>query len=211
MNLPAPPLLVITDRRAPARWPLSDAVAAAFAGGCRWVMVREKDLPPAALAALVEEIVVLARPFGAAVSVNGNATVAAECSASGVHLPQGQDLAAARRIAGEAALVGVSAHSLDEAHAAEAQGADYVTLSPVFPSESKPGYGPALGPDGLARIAAALDIPVVALGGITAANAEECLATGAAGVAVLGAVMRAEDPAHAVADIVEAIAVARQP
>ncbi|MFQ5784870.1 MAG: thiamine phosphate synthase [Alphaproteobacteria bacterium] len=210
MSVPAP-LLVISDRRASARGSLSYVVAAAFAGGCRWLMVREKDLPPAALAALVEEIVALARPFGAAVSVNGDATVAVERGARGVHLPQGHDVAAARRIVGETTLVGVSAHSLDEARAAEAQGVDYVTLSPVFPSASKPGYGPVLGADGFARIAAALDVPVVALGGITAANANECLAAGAAGVAVLGAVMHAEDPARAVATIVQAIAAVRQP
>lgn len=206
MRLPTP-LLVITDRKT-ARQPLDETLAASFAGGLRWVMVREKDLAPPALADLVRDIVGLACPAGATVSVNGNAAVAHRCGAGGVHLPQGHDVATARRIVGNAALVGVSAHSLDEARAAQDQGADYVTLSPIFPSVSKPGYGPALGLDGLSRFAAAIAIPVVALGGVGAANAADCLAAGAAGVAVLGAVMRANDPAQAVAEMMTAMAAA---
>ncbi len=202
MTLPAPPLVVITDR-ALARRPLRAVVEAAFAGGCRWLMVREKDLADDALAALVADIVSLARSVRALVSVGGNARVAVACGAGGVHLPQGFSVADARQCVGDDALVGVSAHSQAEAERAAEQGADYVTLSPLFATESKPGYGPALGLGGLARIASRAGIPVVALGGVTSENALDCLRAGASAVAVMGAVMRADDPAPAVAALVE--------
>ncbi|HEY2540814.1 MAG TPA: thiamine phosphate synthase, partial [Stellaceae bacterium] len=99
------------------------------------------------------------------------------------------------------ALIGVSAHSAADAAAQLRAGADYVTISPVFLTASKPGYGPALGLDGLAAAAAAPG-PVLALGGITAENAGLCRAAGAAGVAVMGDVMRADDPQATVADLV---------
>jgi thiamine-phosphate pyrophosphorylase len=106
---------------------------------------------------------------------------------------------------GAQALIGVSAHSLAEAEAAEAAGADYLTLSPAFATPSKPGYGPALGPGGLKPITRAVSIPVLALAGVTAANVGACLAAGAAGVAVMGGVMGARNPEQAVGDIVAAL------
>ena len=110
-----------------------------------------------------------------------------------MHLPSGGSPEAARaRLPG--ALIGASAHTADEAAALLRAGADYVTVSPVFLTASKPGYGPALGLDGLARIVAQVPGPVVALGGITSQNAALCLSTGAQGIAVMGEVMRSADP-----------------
>ncbi len=209
MRLPSPPLLVITDRKT-ARRPLGEVVEAVFEGGCRWLMLREKDLTENALADLVHEVVALALPFRARVSVNGHAGVAAECGAGGVHLPQGFSVATARRTIGDSTLLGVSAHSADEARSAAASGAEYVTLSPIFPTKSKPGYGPALGTEGLRRVVSTVAIPVVALGGVTPVTSAACLGAGAAGVAVMGAVMRADDPASAVAELVTALADASQ-
>ncbi len=207
MRLPTPPLLVITDRKTAPR-PLGEVIEAVFEGGGRWLMLREKDLTENALADLAQEVIALAKPYGALVSVNCDARVAAECGAQGVHLPQGVSVAEARRVVGDAALLGVSAHSAEEAHRAAASGADYVSLSPIFLSESKPGYGPALGGEELRRIAAALAIPVVALGGVTPATAAACLEAGAAGIAVMGTVMRADDPASTIADLAAAMAAA---
>lgn len=203
MSLPSP-LLVITDRTL-ARRALSEVIAETFAGGCRWLMVREKDLAPEQLAALVSEAVSLARACGATVSVNRDAAVAAACGAQGVHLPRDGDVREARRVMGAGALIGVSAHSLAEAQRAREEGADYVTLSPIYLSESKPGYGPALGLAELRRVATALPIPVIALGGISAGNAMACLHAGAAGVAVMGTVMRAGDPRRAVSEFVRCL------
>ncbi len=204
MTLPEPPLMLITDRRM-ARRPLQEVVAEALVGGCRWVMVREKDLADDQLTVLVKDMIVLAREHGATVSVNGHAAVAAACGAHGIHLPRDGNVIEARRISGRATLIGVSAHSLAEAHRAAEEGADYITLSPVFLTDSKPGYGPALGLEELRRVATSLRIPVVALGGITPPNAADCMAAGAAAVAVMGAIMRAADPEQVVRELLRGL------
>ncbi|WP_232631628.1 thiamine phosphate synthase, partial [Methylobacterium sp. Leaf118] len=105
----------------------------------------------------------------------------------------GAAIAAARGRLGPAGLIGVSAHGPAEAAVAAAAGADYATLSPIFPSASKPGYGPALGLGALEAIRG-LPIPVFALGGVGQAQAAACLRAGAAGIAVMGGLMRAPDP-----------------
>ena len=196
MRLPSPPLLVISDRRA-ARAPLEAVAAACFAGGCRWFSLREKDLDPSARLALLARLVALGRGWGAAVMVHGDVAAARAAGAAGVHLPEGGDARAARARLGAAALIGVSAHTAEGAARAAAAGADYVTISPVFPSASKPGYGPVLGVAGLRAIAASAPLPVVALGGGDAAGMAACLAAGAAGVAMMGGVMAAESAGEA--------------
>jgi thiamine-phosphate pyrophosphorylase len=207
MSLPDPPLLLITDRRL-ASGPLVDVVTAAFEGGCRWVMVREKDLATAQLAPLVAAVVTAARPYGATVTVNGDAEAARVARAHGVHLPQ--RTVAETGVPDTGALVGVSAHSPGEAEEAAARpGVGYVTMSPVFGSVSKSGYGPCVGLGGLRAAAEAVDCPVVALGGVTAGNAADCLAAGAAGVAVLGSVMQADEPFAAASSLVRAVRAAQ--
>ena len=212
MTLPDPPLLLVTDRRLADR-PLTDIVAAAFEAGCRWVMVREKDLTTAALIPIVSDIVAAGRAYGATVVVNGDRTAAARAGAHGIHLPQEAAAAAiaAGRLDETGGMVGVSAHSPAEGQSAAGAGASYVSFSPVFASVSKPGYGPrsedagTTGLDGLAAVARAISCPVIALGGVTADNAAACLKAGAAGVAVLGSVMQADNPFAASAALVAAI------
>jgi thiamine-phosphate pyrophosphorylase len=202
-DLPRPPLLVISDR-SQARRPLGEVAEAAFAGGCRWFSLREKDLPAAERRALLARLVALGGKYGALVMAHEDVEAVAATGAGGVHLSAGGDPAAARRRL-KRGLVGVSAHSAAEATAALRAGADYVTLSPIFLTDSKPGYGPALGLDGLARAVAGAPGPVVALGGITPANAAACMAAGADGVAVMGEVMRADDPQQTVAALVRSV------
>ena len=202
--IPAPPLLLITDRQSATR-DIVELVALAIDAGCRWVMVREKDLASDALADLARRIVDVSRGTGASVIVNGDVRAAKAAGAAGVHLPAGADLAAARRELGPDALIGVSAHSLAEARAAEAAGADYVTLSPVFLTDSKPGYGPALGIEGLSAAAARLTVPVIALAGIDETNAAACRRAGAAGIATMGGIMRAADPAAKIRALLAAL------
>ena len=199
MRLPVPRLLVISDRHQ-ARRPLEEVAEAVFAGGCRWFSLREKDLPPGERRALLCELVALGRRFGALVTAHEDIEAVAVTGADGVHLPSGGSPAAARaRLPG--ALIGASAHSADEAAALLRAGADYVTVSPVFVTASKPGYGPALGLDALARIVARAPGPIMALGGIAPENAALCLSSGACGIAVMGEVMRAADPQATVASI----------
>ncbi|OYD81442.1 thiamine phosphate synthase [Azospirillum brasilense] len=192
MAIPSPRLLAITDRRQAAQ-PLPDLAARLFAGGLRWLSLREKDLDESRQVALAHALVERARPWGALVTLHGDPDLALAAGTDGVHLSEGADVAAARRRLGPGALVGLSAHDAEGIRRAAAGGADYVTLSPIFPSQSKPGYGPPVGTEGLRRLAADSPLPVFALGGVESGNIRECLAAGAAGVAVMGAVMRTPD------------------
>jgi thiamine-phosphate pyrophosphorylase len=203
LRLPAPPLLVISDRSQAAR-PLVEVAAAAFAGGCRWFSLREKDLPAEERRELLRALVALGRRFGAWVTAHDDIASVVAAGADGVHLPGGGDIAAARRHLPRG-LIGVSAHSPEEAAAQLAAGADYVTLSPIFLTASKPGYGPAAGLGALAEAARLSPGPVIALGGIGADNAAACLAAGASGIAVMGGIMRAADPEATVRRLVAAI------
>ncbi|MDE0148928.1 MAG: thiamine phosphate synthase [Rhodospirillaceae bacterium] len=202
--LPDPPLMIVTDRRQ-ATLPLEEVAAAAFAAGARWISVREKDLLLAEQRDLVRR---LARnlPGDAIVGLHGMPTPAAGDIAAW-HLPRDGDIAEARRLAPDSRLLGKSCHSLAAAQAAQVAGADYVTLSPVFATGSKPGYGPALGVEALEAAAAQLrpaGCRVLALGGVTPGTIGACRAAGADGAAVMGAVMAAADPEAAVAALIAA-------
>ncbi len=189
--LPVPPLLIITDRRQ-AGQDLLDLAEAAFRAGARWLSLREKDLDAGPRLALLRALVDSGARHDARVTLHGDPEAAVAAGAVGVHLPAGGAVAAARQKIGPKGLIGISVHG--EAELAAAAGADYVTVSPVFLSASKPGYGPALGAAGLRILVEQSPCPVIALGGITAATAAACLQAGAAGIAVMGSVMRAHDP-----------------
>lgn len=175
-------------------------------------MVREKGLSADGQIAIAAAIAAQAAPFGATVLVAGSAEfatpVARAAGAAGVHLPRhagARDVAAVRSALGVDALVGLSAHDHGEAERARAAGADYATLSPIFDSASKPGYGPAIGLVGLADAARDVAVPIIALGGIeTGVAVAACRTAGAAGVAVMGAVARADDPIEIVGALVDA-------
>jgi thiamine-phosphate pyrophosphorylase len=192
MEIPHPPLLVISDRGQATR-PLSEIAETTFRGGGRWFSLREKDLPPAERLALLRELIAIGHRYGATVTVHDDLDAAVAAGAGGVHLPGGGDVAAARRRLPNG-LIGVSAHSPDEAAAQLGAGADYATLSPIFLTASKPGYGPAVGLAALAEAVRLTNGSLVALGGIDDRNIASCLAAGARGVAVMGEIMRAADP-----------------
>ena len=180
-------------------------VAGALRGGCRWISLREKDLSAEDQAALAVRLFRLAAPVGACLILHGGPRIAREAGLLGVHLPTHGDVRAARAALGLGAWVSASAHSFDEILIAVAAGADAVTLSPVFASASKPGYGPALGLEALAESARQSPVPIIALGGITdGRRLRACLEAGAAGVAVMGVIMRAADPAATMADLIQA-------
>lgn len=182
-----PKLILVTDRsQLPGGRTLVETVAAAKDAGLTHVLLRELDLAR-------RDRDLLAREFAQL----GLSVIAAHeklRGCVGVHLPAG-----ARRPRFE--VWSRSCHSPDEVVLAQRDGARWVTLSPFAASASKPGYGPPLDP----RAFDGHGIPVVALGGIDATNAGEAIAAGADGVAVMGAVMRAHDPAAAVAELIGAI------
>jgi thiamine-phosphate pyrophosphorylase len=190
--LPSPPLLVISDRSQAAR-PLVEIAEAVFRAGGRWFSLREKDLPADERREFLRALVAVGRRHGATVTVHDDIDAAVATGADGVHLPGGGNPAAARLLL-PTGLIGVSAHTPREAAAQFASGADYATLSPVFLTQSKPGYGPAIGLAALAEAARLAPGPVVALGGIDERSIAACLAAGARGIAVMGEIMRAIDP-----------------
>ncbi|HEX4113269.1 MAG TPA: thiamine phosphate synthase [Stellaceae bacterium] len=202
--LPRPPVLVITDRKQTER-PLLQVAAALLAGGCRWLSLREPDLRPGERVNLLYRLVNLGERAGATIGIHADYEAAMTTGAPSVHLPRHGSIKAARDYLGARALIGISAHDGNEVQRALALGADYVTLSPIFETASKPGYGPALGLKTLSDLCKALPIPVYALGGIDRGNAADCIAAGAAGVAIMGGAMRAADPEAMIRDVIAAI------
>jgi thiamine-phosphate pyrophosphorylase len=188
VNLLPSPILVITDRQ---QCPdsLEERAVALFAGGCRFLSLREKDMQPAERLALLRRLSALGRMFGATISVHDDIGAAQACAAA-LHLPAGGDIAEARRIMGATALIGQSCHSRAEMLAAAAGGADYVTMGPVFASASKPGYAPAVE---LEAAIADIPVPILALGGITL-DTLPLIPAGFGGIAVMGAAMTTAAP-----------------
>ncbi|MDP8959131.1 MAG: thiamine phosphate synthase [Actinomycetota bacterium] len=195
-----PRLLVLTDRRRSEEQgrPLVETVAAAVEGGARAVLLREKDLPDPAREELGRELLDLVAREGGVLIVASDRELAARLAVAGVHLAASEDW---RPVEELELVVGRSCHDLDELRRARQTGADYATLSPLYPSPSKPGYGPTLGPERLAMLLRQVRNapPVFALGGMTAERVQPCLEAGAYGVAVMGAVMGAQHPAQSVA------------
>ena len=205
--LPQPPLLLITDR-SQARLPSPELVAQACAAGCRWVSLREKDLAADTQIALAQSLKPIARHFGARLTLHGEAAIAEAAGLDGVHLAAGGDWARARTLLGIDALVGVSIHGAAEATKL-GESVDYAIAGPVFETASKPGYGPALGLDGLAAICRASPVPVIVIGGIEAGVVPAIMRTGAASIAVMGSVMRAAEPGKVIKQLLAALAAAR--
>jgi thiamine-phosphate pyrophosphorylase len=197
------PLLVVTDRHQVHR-PLEQVVAEAVSAGARWVWLRDRDLDSAERRRLALRLADIVLSAGGLLSIGGDIGLATEIRAGAVHLPDVAGIAQARQALGPSVLVGLSAHSAVDVTGAQAAGADYVTLSPIFETTSKPGYGPALGIEAV-RLAAKAGIAVVALGGIAAENAAAVRGAGAAGVAIMGNVMRARNPAQVVKDMLSVL------
>lgn len=200
------PLYLITDRNAPPSGDLPGALDAALRGGVRFIQYREKDLPYTERLSLGREVASCAAEHDARLLVNGDPELAAALDADGVHLGKGTVSVSAMRAGGYAGVIGYSAHSGEEAARAFAEGADFVTLSPVFPTKSKFSSGPLLGLDAFGRELKIAGGPVYALGGVGAENAASCLERGARGVALIGAILAAEDPARAAREVRAALA-----
>lgn len=202
LTISLPALLVLSDRRQAGRLGLVATLSAAVAGGARAVVLREKDLEPDERTELGGTLVELLAAVGGTVLVAGaDVELARTIGADGLHLASADPFPEERN----GLVVGRSCHDAGELRDAGAEGVDYATVSPVFATSSKPGYGPALATAGLIELVGNATVPVVALGGITPANARSCLAAGAAGVAVMGAVMGSDDPAAATAELLTAL------
>jgi thiamine-phosphate pyrophosphorylase len=139
-------------------------------------------------------------------TIHGEPELAEAAGVDGVHLTAGGDAAHARARLGRERLVGVSIHGLAEAAKLDPALLDYVVAGPAYETQSKPGYGPPLGPEGIAAIASAASVPILAVGGITAHSARHMRKSGAVGIAVMGSVMRSSAPEAEIRRLIAALA-----
>lgn len=194
--------MLITDRKQ-ARLPVLEIARAALSAGCRWISIREKDLGQAEFTTLACEALLLAKAYGAAIGIHGEASKA-KILGTGLHLAAGGDPQPARKSLGANRMIGISIHSAGEARRLDARTVDYAVARCVFETESKPGYKP-LGLEGLRAIAEASPVPVIAVGGIGARNCASVIRAGASGIAVMGRIMRSPDPAREVRALIAAL------
>ena len=191
-------LYLVADADYAADRDLVPLVEAAVRGGVTIVQLRAKSLLHADFLALARRVAPVLKRHRIPLIINDRAEIALSCGAAGLHL--GQDdlpLAVARRIVADDMIIGVSVNTPEEARAAERHGADYVGAGPVFVTATKATDLPVLGPQGLRRIKESVFVPVVAIGGITEANARTVRESGADGIAVVSALLGADDPQEA--------------
>jgi thiamine-phosphate pyrophosphorylase len=203
-------LYVITDRQQTAGRPLPAVVEAALCGGARALQLREKDLAPRDLLPLAQEMRRLTQVYGARLLINDRIDVALAVNADGVHLTTTSlPVDVARQLLGPNRLLGVSTHSRAEAQVAAEGGADFIVFGPVFFTPSKAPYGEPVGLEALRDACAAVALPILAIGGIKKVNLDQVVAAGANGIAVISAVIAADDPTAATQDLLGALQAVR--
>ena len=186
-------LYLVTKRAFCADRSLEIVVAEACGAGVRAVQLREKDLSARELHSLAVAMREVTKRTESKLLINDRADIALGVGADGIHCPEnGLPVRVARQVWPEA-LLGASAHSLEQAVAAGASGADFVLFGPVFPTPSKAKFGEPQGLEALSVVARDAGVPVFAIGGITSENAHLCLRKGAVGVGVVSAILSAKD------------------
>jgi thiamine-phosphate pyrophosphorylase len=188
-----PPRLLVISSGQQTRGSILDVLKNLCAAGAPWLLLREENLLRDKQRDLAKQL--MPHAGQTKISVSDDVEFALQIGAHGIHVSPEADLKTIRAAAKDL-IMGVHCHNLtDIAHAQEV-GADYITLSPIFLTASKPGYGPALGLEILRAAARDYKIPIMALAGITVNNMAECIDAGAYGIAVMGGIMRAADPAE---------------
>jgi thiamine-phosphate diphosphorylase len=195
-------LVVITDADLARPRSVADVVVAALRAGAPAIQLRDKGASAAELLDLVRILGALTRRADALLFVNDRLDVALAGGADGVHLgPDDIPVAAARSVAPAGFLIGASTDDPETARALVTEGADYIGCGTVYPTRSKPDAGRVIGLPGLDAVAHAVEVPVIGIGGVTTGRAHEVATTAAAGVAVIRAVMGAEDVDRAVREL----------
>ena len=199
-------LYLVTDRRQIAGGRLLSVLAQFIASGGRAIQLRERDLNTREQLDLARAIQALTRSTGTKLLINDRADVAAVGKTDGVHLRETSlPVPAARRIVGSDRLIGVSAHSVQGVVQAEAQGADFAVLGPIYDTPSKREYGPPLGLHLLERACRQVRMPVFAIGAMSPSRVREVRNAGAFGIAVISYILGAPDAADATRELVSAL------
>lgn len=194
-------LYAVTDRSWVGSLTLYEQVELALKNGVTCVQLREKDIDEKSFLNEAAEMRKLCSRYGVPLIINDNVEIAVQCGADGVHVGQ-EDMNASdvRKRVGDGMIIGVSVHSVAEAHEAVRNGADYLGLGSVFPSSTKADAG-VMSHEKLREICNAVNIPTVAIGGITSKNIAELAGSGVDGVAVVSAIFAAKDPGIATAEL----------
>jgi thiamine-phosphate pyrophosphorylase len=204
-------LYLVTDRGLARGRPIQDIVKAAVLGGVTCVQLREKDCSTLEFIEQALSIKDYLSARGIPLIINDRLDVAQAVKADGIHLGQtDMPLDMARAMVGDTMIIGISAESLEDAVEAEKGGADYLGVSPVYATPTKTDTAPPLGLEGLRQIRTAVKIPLVGIGGLNHENAADVIRNGADGVAVISAIVAAEDPAAAAAELNQLISGAKE-
>jgi thiamine-phosphate pyrophosphorylase len=188
-------LYLITERKLfHAQCSLYLALETALQAGVKYIQLREKRLPTRMILDMAYWMIELVREYGAKLLINDRVDIALAVGADGVHLGQKSLPAhAVRKITGDNFLIGVSTHSLHEALEAEKDGADFITLGPIYQTPSKLRYGDPVGVDIIKKVKSQVSVPVLAIGGVKTDTVHEVVSEGADGVAVISGILAAEN------------------
>ncbi len=199
-------LLVVTDRHQTKGRPLVPLLQRVLTTGISTVQLRERDLSARELVTLAREVQAVTASFKSQFLINDRVDVALALEGVGVHLRSNSlPLPVARQMLGAQRLLGISVHAVEEAVQAEAAGADYIVLGPIYETPSKQTFGPPLGIHTLEKACTLVRIPIIGIGGVTAARAREMRRAGAFGVAVITAILGADDVESATRELLDAV------
>ena len=205
-------LYLVTDRGLARGRSTAEVVKAAVSGGVTCIQLREKDCSTLEFIEQARAIKNFLETRKIPLIINDRLDVALAVGADGVHLGQNDmPLEIAQKIAGPSVLIGISAESVQDAIAAENGGADYLGVSPIYATPTKTDTAPPLGLQGLREIKKRVNIPLVGIGGLNKSNAAEVIRSGADGVAVVSAIVAADDPQRAAMNLKQIIDEARNP
>ena len=199
-------LCFIADTEALAGMDVLQMISDAVAGGATIIQMRTKKRDTWEFLEVVMKAAELLRSRKVPLIINDRVDIALACDADGVHLGQtDMPLPYARKILGKKKIIGISVNTLDEARAAEKEGADYLGVGPIFQTSSKIDLPPVLGLEGIGTIREKTKVPILAIGGINVANIADVISAGANGVAVISAIAGSDNPRAAASELIEAI------
>ncbi len=204
-------LYLVTDRKLSRGRSTVEIVTAAVHGGVTCVQLREKTCSTLEFIEHAFALKDLLKSTGVPLIINDRVDVALAVEADGVHLGQtDMPLKVAKKILGNSMIIGISAESREDAVEAEKNGADYLGVSPIYATPTKTDTAPPLGLEGLQSIRSAVRLPLVGIGGLNRSNSAAVIRNGADGIAVVSAIVAAEEPAAAAGDLIQVVRKARK-